>query len=99
MAQNIKLNPAQVVSAEKATELIGYDEPAVISEGYGNSVRLTYIDPTESLRVTLNEDGTFFSLDLWDTEGESPLEGSYDSDWMDVTEGEFGEELKELING
>lgn len=99
MATKIELNPAQAVSAAKSTELIGYGEPAIIGEGYGNSVRLTYIDSTEILRVTLNEDGTFAALDLWETEGETPLEGSYDSDWMNVNEGEFGEELKELING
>lgn len=94
MTQNIELNPAQAKSAAKATEFIGYGEPVAVSEGYSNSVRLVYRDETESLRLTLNEDGTFASLDLWDCEGEDPLGPTFDSDWMNVNEGEFGEELK-----
>lgn len=99
MAQNIALTPAQTESVAKATELIGYGQPAIIAEGYGKSVRLTYIDPTETLRLTIEEDGSFARLDLWETEGETPLDGSYDDDWMEVNEGEFGLELKALING
>ena len=99
MSQNSTLNPAQQVSAAKATELIGYGSPKLVSEGYSGSVHLVFMDSTESLRLVLNEDGSFGRLDLWETEGETPLEGSFDSDWMDVSEGEFGEELKELING
>lgn len=96
---NVELNPAQTNSAVKAIELIGYGSPLGISEGYGNSVRLVFSDLTESLRLTLNEDGSFAILELWDVEGENPLSKTYDSDWMDVSEGEFGEELKALING
>lgn len=95
---HVELNPAQTESAVKAIELIGYGSPAGISTGYGNSVRLVFSDFTESLRLTLNEDGTFARLDLWGMEGENPLSKTYDSDWMDVSEGEFGEELKNLIN-
>lgn len=95
----VELNPAQTESAVKAIEIIGYGSPAGISHGYGNSVRLVFSDFTESLRLTLNEDGTFARLDLWGVEGEDPLSKTYDSDWMDVSEGEFGEQLKALING
>lgn len=93
------MNPAQQVSAAKATELIDYGSPKLVSKGYAGSVHLVFMDSTESLRLVLNEDGSFGRLDLWETEGESPLEGSFDSDWMDVSEGEFGGELKDFING
>lgn len=95
---NIKLTPAQTIAADKATEVIGYGEPVLVEYGYGNSLRFIYADNAETLRLTLNEDGSFFSLDLWETEGETPLDGSFDDDWMEVNEGEFGLELKAALD-
>lgn len=91
------ITPAQEASIIKANDIVGMGAPMAY-EHRGDRVQFIYSDintDADDIRLILDADGTFDSLQYWD--GPDFVEDMNNDDWVDMDGGELCTRLQEAL--